>query len=293
MEDNRHSFSWRAILHSPKLQRMIFTLTLVLGLAGCTISSQENTPAQAAPSAQMVIPSAKIDSHTIRYAVFPAPPYMIGAGDEDTEMSGIDVEIVQEIARRMNLQVEYIKCTWARCLELMKTGEADLLSSAYKKPDREEYMLYLGQPFLDQLPISFYYLKERNYTITKYEDIYQFNAIGVLNEASYFERFDQDVNIKKFKVTSQDQLFPMLLAGRLDIIAGYVPTENYRIAVEGYRDQIERSEYEYQEQALVFMSISKKSPLAARFNEIDQINQKLLNESFIKSIINRYYEKYR
>jgi polar amino acid transport system substrate-binding protein len=218
---------------------------------------------------------------------------MIGAGEENAVMSGIDVEIVQEIARRMDMRVEYLKCTWARCLELMKTGEADLLSSAYKKPDREAYLLYFSQPFLERLPIAFYFLKGKNYSVSAYEDIYQFGSIGVLNGASYFERFDQDTRAKKFEVTSQDQLFPMLLAGRLEAIAGYVPTENFRIAVGGYRDQIERSAFEYQEQALVYMALSKKSPLAARFDQFDQINQQLLDEGFIARIIDSYYEKYR
>jgi polar amino acid transport system substrate-binding protein len=113
------------------------------------------------------------------------------------------------------------------------------------------------------------------------------------NGASYFERFDQDTRAGKFEVTSQDQLFPMLLAERLDAIAGYVPTENYRIIEGGYRNQIERSVHEYQEQALVFMTIGKKSPLAARFDQIDQINQQLLHEGFIAKIVSSYYEKYR
>jgi ABC-type amino acid transport substrate-binding protein len=82
------------------------------------------------------------------------------------------------------------------------------------------------------------------------------------------------------------------LAGRLDAVAGYVPTENYRITIGGYRDQIERSEYEYQEQALVYMAISKKAQLVARIDQINQINHQLIAEGFISKIVNRYYEKY-
>jgi polar amino acid transport system substrate-binding protein len=267
-------------------------IVYMIGIMGCTTLPNQNFPTQSSPPSIQTTPipaSAKGD--VIQYAVFPAPPYMIGAGDENSAMSGIDVEIVQEIARRMNLKVEYIKCTWSRCLELMKTGEADLLSSAYKKPDREEYMLYLSQPFLNQLPVAFYFIKGKNYSVTTYDDIYQFGNIGVLNGASYFERFDQDKETKKFEVTSQDQLFPMLLAGRLDAIAGYVPTENYRITEGWYRDQIERSVYEYQEQAFVYMTISKESPLAARFDQINQINQQLLDKDFIAKIVNSYIWK--
>jgi len=228
----------------------------------------------------------------IRYAVFPAPPYVIGAGDAASPLSGIDVEIVQEIARRMQLKVEYVKCTWERCLELMRSGDADLLSSAYKKPEREQYMHYLDAPYLDSLPIAFYFLKEKQYEIRVYEDIYQFNSVGVLQGASYFERFDQDDRIKKFEVSSQDQLFPMLLAGRLDVIAGYVPTENYRIAVEGYSERIARSEFLNQEKVAVYITLSKKSPLAVKLAEFNQVYASLLAEGFHSQVIDAYYAKY-
>jgi polar amino acid transport system substrate-binding protein len=51
----------------------------------------------------------------IRYAIFPAPPYMIDADREDTDVSGIDVDIVHEIAKRMNLEIEFVRCPWAMC----------------------------------------------------------------------------------------------------------------------------------------------------------------------------------
>jgi polar amino acid transport system substrate-binding protein len=274
-----------------KINSHLLTVTCLLLLTGITACVSGNL--EPAPSPPPIGSISSFETNTLRYAVFPAPPYMIGAGDENSSLSGIDVEIVQEIARRLHLKVEYIRCTWVRCLELMNDGQADLLSSAYKKPDREAYMQYFDQPFLEELPIAFYYLKEKHYSVNNYEDIYQFTKLGVLNGASYFERFDQDARVKKFEVTSQDQLFPMLLAGRLDAIAGYLPTENYRIIEQGIGSRIERSTYEYHEKALVYMTISKKSFLSGRLKEINQINQQLLDEGFIARVINAYYEKYR
>jgi polar amino acid transport system substrate-binding protein len=288
MKRRKKYLTWRAAS-----QTLAFWAGL-LGLVGCAGLAPAKLPTAQAPMVEQTAPSPEaMDKNILRYAVFPAPPYMIGAGEENASLSGIDVEIVQEIARRLGLRVQYLTCTWARCLELMKNGEADLLSSAYRKPEREVYMLYFRQPYLTQLPIAFYYLKGKNYSVADYEDLYQFNSIGVLNEASYFELFDQDTHVKKFSVTSQDQLFPMLLAGRLEVIAGYVPTENYQLVVNGYRDQVERSKYEYQEQALVYMTLSKKSPFAVHLEQFDQVNQQLRDEGFIAKIVNSYYEKYR
>ena len=275
------------------LLRVVAILVLLLCQSGCSAPPAAVESSGPSPQPTNPQPAGAGGGSLLRYAVFPAPPYMIGAEDEKDSMSGIDVEIIQEVVRRLQIKVEFIKCTWARCLELMKSGEADVLSSAYKKPDREAYMVYFDQPYLQQLPIAFYTLKSKHALVQKYEDIYQFTSIGVLHDASYFERFDNDPAAKKFEVPSQDQLFPMLLAGRIDAMAGYVPTENYRLDIGGYRSRIERSTYAYQEPAPVYMTISKMSPWAARIKDLNQVNNQLLENGTIGRIINAYYEKFQ
>lgn len=165
----------------------------------------------------------------IRYAIFPAPPFMIGASNDAAQPTGIDVEIAQEIGRRLKVELSFIRAPWVRCLRLMQTGEADLISSAYKTPEREAYMAYFSKPFLQSLPVAFYFKKGANISIARYEDIYRYGEIGVLKGAAYFKRFDQDSQAKKVAISTQDQLFPMLTAGRFRLMAGYVDTENYRL----------------------------------------------------------------
>ena len=234
-------------------------------------------------------------AETLRYAVFPAPPYMMGAETEkadDRSASGIDVDIVREMARRMGLDLALVHCSWLRCLSLMENGEADLLSSAYKKPDREKYMDYLARPYLDSLPIAFYVKKGSGVRITDYADIYRLDSVGVLRGASYFAQFDQDTRVRKYEVASQDQLFPMLVSGRIQAMAGYVPTENYRLKAEGFAGQVERSAYVHDEKAEVYMAVSRKSPLAARLAEFNRVNEALFREGFIARVIREYYDRY-
>mgnify|MGYP000995049609 FL=1 len=71
---------------------LLTNVLVVLCLAGCAASPPVATP--------VIAPDVNLPpDNVIRYAVFPAPPYMIGADDENTPMTGIDVEIVQEIAQ--------------------------------------------------------------------------------------------------------------------------------------------------------------------------------------------------
>ena len=233
------------------------------------------------------------DRAVIRYAIFPAPPFMIGAANESEPVLGIDVDIVNEIARRLDCDIHYVRAPWIRCLDLLKTGRADLLSSAFQTPERQEYMTYLSEPFLRSLPIAFYFRKRSGFSINRYEDLYQFSSVGVLKGASYFERFDRDSKVAKVSVTSQDQLFPMLVSGRLDIIAGYVDTENYRLTHEGYQGKVERSALEIRNPVKVYIAISKRSPWQKRIAEIDRIHHQLLKEGFIQNVIDRYEHQYR
>lgn len=227
----------------------------------------------------------------LRYAVFPAPPFMI-YDERGDGASGIDVEIVTELAKRCGFSVRIIRAPWLRCLDLVRDGEADIISSAYRKSDREAYITFFDAPFLKALPIAFYTLSgHRN--ISRYEDIYEAGTVGVLRGASYFERFDNDSRVKKAEVSSQEFLFPMLLKGHIDVMAGYVPTENYNIAIKGLKGKVVKSTFEYPSGGTVYIGMSRKSPFAADFSALNRAHAQMLRDGTISAIVKKYYDRYR
>ena len=197
-----------------------------------------------------------------------------------------------KLQKEQILKIEYIRCPWIRALELMKSGKADILSSVYKKPEREEYMLYFEKPFLNELPIAFYYRKDSGVSITKYSDLYKYQNIAVLRGASYFPKFDADQGISKYEVASQEQIFPMLVHKRVQVMAGYMPTENYYITINNYSDIITKSPYVHNEKAKVYMAISKKSVLSKRIRVFNKINNDLHREGFTAKVVKKYYNIY-
>lgn len=228
----------------------------------------------------------------IRYAVFSAPPYIIGADDDSSSLSGIDVDIVREIAKRGGYEIRFIRAPWKRVLELIKKGDADIVSSAYLTPERKKFMIYFDRPYLRSLPIAFYYRSNSGVKIEKYTDLYNYSEIGVLRGASYFKRFDTDPKISRIEIATQEQLYPMLIHDRIQVMAGYIPTENYFIFKYGYQDVVERSKFVYKEPSNVYMAISRKSPLSKKFYRLNSINTSLHNDGFIKKTVSFYYEKY-
>lgn len=231
-----------------------------------------------------------VSGEVIRYAVFPAPPYMVVGEENGKEIfSGIDVEIITELAGRTGNRIEFFCAPWARCLEMLKSGDADLISSVYRTAEREAFLAYFSKPYLTELPVAFYSSVSDPYTIDAYEDLASVPLIGVLRNASYFKRFDEDKSLRKFGVKTQELLYPMLLAGRIGVFAGYVPTENYFIEQYGYGDKIIRSSFVFSEPNLVFFAVSKKGRCIARLADLDAAFDEMLAEGRIGAIIDAYY----
>lgn len=84
----------------------------------------------------------------------------------------------------------------------------------------------------------------------------------------------------------------MLIHKRVQLMAGYMPTENYFISINNYSDIIEKSTYSYNEKAHVYMAVSKKSDLSKKIRLLNKINNDLSREGVTSKIIKKYYTLY-
>src|SRR5688572_20199621 len=48
---------------------------------------------------------------------------------DNGKFGGIEVLIFKEIAKRTGIDFVYLECPWVRCLKMMESGEADLITS--------------------------------------------------------------------------------------------------------------------------------------------------------------------
>ncbi len=58
--------------------------------------------------------------------------------DRDGQPAGLFIELLQEIASRERWTLQFIPCSWARCLELVETGEIDLMPDVAISEDRRQ-----------------------------------------------------------------------------------------------------------------------------------------------------------
>jgi len=71
-------------------------------------------------------------------------PYELGEGDDpiDTEKPGISIELLQLVAQRLQITIEFKRLPWKRCFIEMQKGEIDGVFSASFKPERVEFGAY-------------------------------------------------------------------------------------------------------------------------------------------------------
>ncbi len=232
------------------------------------------------------------DQAILRCAVFDAPPFIILGKNPIVEPCGIDIDLIRELSRRLGVSPSFQEASWARCLNLMKSGRTDLLSSVYRNPERETYLHYLDPPYINQLPIAFFYRADSPVSIQSYDDVHHYSPIGVLLDASYFAKFDTDKQITRETISSQEQILPMLAKGRIPVAICYVDTQNYYTKIMGYSGILARSEFVWSEKAEVYLSLSRKSPFFKRQAEFDTVWQAMVKDGFVRNTIAKYRALY-
>ncbi|MBF0235001.1 MAG: amino acid ABC transporter substrate-binding protein [Desulfamplus sp.] len=219
--------------------------------------------------------------------VFHDPPWII---TDQKPYSGIDVDIIKAIAAEFSLTIKYKTCPFARCLVMMKEGDADLMSGLFRRPEREEYMLFIDPPYFNDPPKVFYLKKGTSIQIKNYNDLGKLK-IGVINANKYFEKFDNDVGLKKHKVTRPQQLLDLLDIGRIQTFLGTETQIDYLIAKEGFRGKFVKAPFRYGEGDVTYLAISKKSSLSKRIKEFNQVVQNAVKQGRYNQIAEEFFDK--
>ena len=69
------------------------------------------------------------------------PPFRMAGRDGRVE--GLDIDLLEELQRRTGVQFEVRRQPWARALEDMRRGQADLMTGLVRTAEREQYIDYL------------------------------------------------------------------------------------------------------------------------------------------------------
>ena len=188
----------------------------------------------------------------------------------DGQIVGACAAVARSAIERLGYRVDlaYVG-PWKRCQALVRSGEVDVNICAFRNPERESYSLFV-EPRMGQNRIAVFVSKARaaSMPFNKWDDLKGLRT-GLVSGVSMGPEFDQflEQHTHVERVQSIDSMLKMISVSRVDIVPfGW---EAGSIAIE--RSGLAGAVVPLQQPALVgelFLSVSRKSPLAARLPEI-------------------------
>lgn len=164
---------------------------------------------------------------------------------EDGILKGMETDLISAVVKNMGCAIKFKEMPWKRLLYSVETGRIDMVASASKTSEREQWA-YFSDPYRQDKRVLFV-LKggSEKYKFTKMEDLIRPDfKIGINRGVSNGEVFDKFLENPEFikqvkEVTSNEFNIKKLLAGR---IQGFLYEEIpgiYEIRNLGALDKVE------------------------------------------------------
>lgn len=144
-------------------------------------------------------------------------PYSYRAADGRAQ--GLDVDMLQELGRRLNIRFTARALPWKRVLEEIRTGQTPLAMSLFLTPERETFAVFTGVMHYSRLAL--FARDEEAWHPARVEDL-RGKTIGINRGFVLQPAFDQAARGGLFRieeVNTLEQNVRKLQAGRIDAFA--------------------------------------------------------------------------
>jgi len=215
------------------------------------------------------------------------PPFRLNDEKSPSGFRGIDIDIVQKLADELGITIEIQRHPWARALEMMRNGQADMVTGAARTAEREVFMHYVPVSYYAVRPV-FYTQKGKGQLVNSYQDLYG-KSIGYSLHSAYFEPFNSDSRLKKVGISTESQLLHVLALNRLELVIGTEPNISYDRARLGYVEVLEPTAYQPPDKTELFIALSRKSKNAMEYGpEVERILRAFMADGTLEAILRQY-----
>ncbi len=153
----------------------------------------------------------------VTMADFPPYSYL-----ENGKPTGIDVDIIYEMAHRGGLKIKIELLPWKRVMHYTEHGRADGAFAAFKSPEREKFAYYVHTP-LHKSTYNIFVKKDKEFQFDNIQDLYG-KRIGKnlgFHISSEFEQAEKERKIFILEATMELN-FKRLVHDRIDGVVGNI-----------------------------------------------------------------------
>ena len=200
---------------------------------------------------------------------------------------GLHSKYLQYFADKLNVTLELSTMPFARRLRHIENGQLDLIVGIQKTEQRQDEFVYI-LPHYESLSHRIFTLQENHHHIKRYQDLAG-KHVGINRYSKYFQPFDSDEKISKFRATGVVQNIELLLRGRIDAFMHYEESTLPLLTKLGEKSKIAKSLYQPDYETRHYLAISSHSKLMTRQDELKLIvEQAVKNNDLLNIRLNHY-----
>jgi polar amino acid transport system substrate-binding protein len=234
--------------------------------------------------------SATWAQNTLRLAtVDNFPPFSF---IENGKLTGVAVDVVAEMAKRVGLQVEFKAYPWARLMESVKDGTIDGGFAAFETEERKAFCLYVGIVQYEEYQL--FVKKGKEFPFTGIKDLYG-KKIGIDRGVFVSKEFEQAVKDGKITLEEVNDMAMLNVTkvsqGRIDAMIGDGGVIPYYAKVSGVAGEIVSLGPVHEKQA-AYLILSKNSGFPNKEEwqpKMAAAIKAIWDDGTYQSILNRYH----
>ncbi|MCP4352792.1 MAG: transporter substrate-binding domain-containing protein [Desulfobacterales bacterium] len=218
------------------------------------------------------------------------PPYSYM---ENGQKKGTDYDLIQEVAKRMKIQININFTPWKRMKVYVEKGRCDAGFTMFYVKEREKFGIY-ARPPLHYSTYSVFVKKGHEFPFSSVRDLYG-KTVGNVRGYKIGEGFDKAVaegRITVEVVSQKKQNIKKLAAGRMDCFVSHRDTTLAAMKEMGFSDVIVPLPKPIKESKEAFLVFSKAGKNIADKEEFVKKFGSVLEEMKQDGTFQKIYDKY-
>lgn len=229
-------------------------------------------------------------SKTLEITTLEFPPYVY---NEKGVIKGFNVDLLNEISKRMNISVNIKIYPWARAMKMVREGRADAIFPAFKNEERMEF-LYFPDGFVTE-PIVMFVKKgssiQYNGELQKMNN-YMFGRVRGFSSGPVFDRLLNEGVLKCEDVSSYEINLKKCLANRIDIAIENRFVALYYLSILDKNGEL----VELKPELVIlpsYLAFSKKRADKDLVKKYNKVWHQMKNDGSFQKIIDNFFEKFK